>query len=286
MRIGHRIAGIATAFWLLECASVLAQQRPASGERFSVGGRQLWLSCEGTGHPAVLLEAGHNETSDTWSEIQSRVAAFTRVCSYDRAGLGRSEPRSGGQLTEGRDVIADLHGLLTAADEAAPFVLVGHSLGAAFVRLYAASNPTATAGLVLVDAAHEREFEAIDQLLTPAQRLAGASMRPLSPEGIDIEGVFADVRKSRSRLEVPVVVVSRGRPLQRDEMPGNWSSEQRRLREEVRKSLQADLATLSTKGEVMVAGRSAHFVHRDEPDVVVTAIRKVVDTWRAERARR
>ncbi|MGH9660978.1 MAG: alpha/beta fold hydrolase, partial [Bryobacteraceae bacterium] len=276
MALTH-IVRLTSALWLLGPGSLPAQQVPASGQRIAAGARFLWLVCQGAGQPGVLLEAGHGEASDTWVAVQSRVASFTRVCRYDRAGRGQSYPAAPGRGRHGRDVIADLHALLTGAGEPGPLVLVGHSLGGAFVRLYAASHPDATAGLVLVDAVHEREFEAIDQLLTPEQRTGGAGTHPMSPEGIDIEGVFAELREVNSQVAVPVVVVARGRPLQHDEMPPNWSSEQRRRREELRKSLQADLATRFPRGELIVAAGSGHFVHHDRPDVVVIAIRKIVE---------
>ncbi len=285
MAHSRSVLSFTIAFCVLGSTSVLAQQVSVSGRRIAVGDRSLWLSCAGTGQPGVLLEAGHTEGSGTWTSVQSRVASFTRVCSYDRAGLGRSDPDSRGRFRQGRDVVADLHGVLVGADEPGPWVLVGHSLGGALVRLYAASYPGETAGLVLVDAVHEREFEAIDQLLTAEQREAGAGMHPMSPEGLNIEELFAEVRRASSPLAMPVVVVARGLPLQHDEMPPGWTSDQRRRREELRKTIQADLAALSSRGELMVAAHSGHFVHQDEPEVVVAAIRKIVDAWRDAHAR-
>jgi pimeloyl-ACP methyl ester carboxylesterase len=266
-------------------APLVAQERSPFGQPIAIGGRTLWLACSGTGSPTVVLEAGHTETSSTWAQVQPPVAVFTRVCSYDRAGLGQSaSPRPERQRTA-QSVISDLHDLLTAAAEGGPFILVGHSLGGAFVRLYAVAHPSSLAGLVLVDAVHEREFAAIDELLTPEQRAAGSGMRPHSPEGIDLEAVMAELGAGRSPLDVPLIVVARGRPLADDEMPPSWSPDQRRRREDLRRSLQADLATLSTSGELVVAVRSGHFVHHDKPDVVVSAIRRLVERWRANQNR-
>jgi pimeloyl-ACP methyl ester carboxylesterase len=231
----------------------------------------------------VLLEAGHNESADTWDPVFLAVASFTRVCRYDRAGLGRSDAPGSRGLRTGRDVVADLHGLLGAANERGATVLVGHSLGGAFARLYAAAYPDRTAGLVLVDAVHERELAGIDALLTSAQREAGAGMHPMSPEGLDIEAIHAELRRATTPLRIPVVVVARGRPLADDEMPPTWSAEQRRRREQLRVDLQADLARISSAGELVVARQSGHFVHHEEPSLVLEAIRKVVTAWRAGR---
>lgn len=282
--LGRRYAlGLFVALSALAVLPLGAQGRTGSGQRFGVSGRSMWLDCRGDGSPMVLLEAGQNESADTWDPVFLTVASFTRVCRYDRAGLGRSGAPASAEPRTGRDVVADLHGLLSAANERGAMVLVGHSLGGAFIRLYAAAYPGRTAALVLVDAVHEREFAGIDALLTSAQREAGAGMRPMSPEGLDIEAINAELRRTTTRLRIPVLVVARGRPLADDEMPPTWSAEQRRRREQLRVDLQADLARLSRAGELVVATRSGHFVHHEEPSLVVEAIRKVVTAWRAAR---
>jgi pimeloyl-ACP methyl ester carboxylesterase len=262
-----------------DAASAVAQS-PEPGRRIAAAGREFWLSCAGRGHPAVLLEAGHGETSATWRRIQPAIAAYTRVCSYDRAGLGRStaSPR---ERRRGSDVVSDLRALLRTAGETGPWVMVGHSLGGAFVRLYAAAYPRDVIGLVLLDAVHPREFAAIDELLLPAQRAAGAHMRPLSREGLDIEAILAEVLAIRRRPTVPLLVIARGRPLADDEMPPDWSAAQRRRREQLRRELQADLATASPAGRLVVARHSGHFVHHDEPALVVAAVKELVERWRA-----
>ena len=247
--------------------------------------RKLWIKCVGHGQPVVVLEAGHTEASDTWEQVQAHVASVTRVCSYDRAGRGRSTPPPNSPRS-GNDVVQDLRAVLRAAKEPGPYLLVGHSLGGAFVRLYATSYPGDVASLVLVDAVHEREFAAIDELLTPEQRAAGAGMRPLSPEGLDIETVFEELADAKHPGSVPVIVVARGQPLGSDEMPPDWTAEQRRRREELRRALQADLAALSPKGQLVISERSGHFVHHDQPEVVAGAIRQLVERWRQDRAGR
>jgi hypothetical protein len=105
----------------------------------NVGGHGLYLSCIGSGSPTVVLESGLGEASTYWEWIAPAIAADTRVCVYDRAGRGWSEPASLPQ--DGVDVATDLHTLLNRAHETGPFVLVGHSSGAQYVRIFAGRYP-------------------------------------------------------------------------------------------------------------------------------------------------
>src|SRR5205823_10320911 len=99
----------------------------------------MHLNCAGQGHPTVILEAGLNDFSVIWTVVQREVATFARVCSYDRAGFGWSEPSP--QPRTGTTMAHELHTLLVTADVKPPYVLVGHSFGGALVRLYAHEYP-------------------------------------------------------------------------------------------------------------------------------------------------
>jgi pimeloyl-ACP methyl ester carboxylesterase len=122
-------------------------QRP--GGLVEVGDHQLHIHCSGAGSPTVVLEASASGISASWGWIQPEVAKHTRVCSYDRSGLGWSE--TGDRPFDPRLVPEELRGLLKAADVPGPYVLAGHSLGASFVRMYSARYPDDVAALVLVD---------------------------------------------------------------------------------------------------------------------------------------
>jgi pimeloyl-ACP methyl ester carboxylesterase len=258
----------------------VAAQAPAD-RLVTSAARSWWLSCTGTGRPLVVLEAGHTESSSTWRDVQPQVATFTRVCSYDRAGRGRSPAAPASTVVRtGREAARDLRALLDAANERGPYVLVGHSLGGALVRLFAAMTADTVAGVVLVDAVHEREFEAIDALLTPEQRAAGRGMRPMSPEGFDLEAILQEVRELPGPVAWPLIVVARGRPLSAEEFPPSWSPAQRQQREELRRTLQRELVTVSSRGRLVTAGGSGHHVHHDEPAIVVAAIRELVTQFR------
>jgi pimeloyl-ACP methyl ester carboxylesterase len=122
---------------------------PAPGRLFDVGGYKLHLYEIGAGEPSVVLESGISASSLNWRTVQSEIAKFARVCSYDRAGLGWSDlsPHRGTPTS-----LADqLRALLQAAEVPSPYLLVGHSFGALVVHAFAAKYADETSGLVLVD---------------------------------------------------------------------------------------------------------------------------------------
>jgi pimeloyl-ACP methyl ester carboxylesterase len=122
---------------------------PMSGQLVDIGGRKLHIECTGIGSPTVVFESGLAEGSAYWGRIAPAVAPTSRVCIYDRAGRGWSEPASGPQ--DGQAVATDLHALLAAAGNPGPYVLVGHSTGAPYVRVFAATYPDEVAGMVILD---------------------------------------------------------------------------------------------------------------------------------------
>lgn len=128
------------------------------GRAVDVGGYSLNIDCSGSGSPAVILESGGGGYGGYgWRVVQSEVAKFTTVCWYDRAGEGWSD--SAPTVRNSATVIHDLHELLQHTPVAAPYVLVGHSIGGEYVRAYTAKFPAEVAGLVLVDSTHPDQRE-------------------------------------------------------------------------------------------------------------------------------
>jgi pimeloyl-ACP methyl ester carboxylesterase len=121
-----------------------------------VGGYQLHINCVGAGSPTVVLESAFPGTSADWGWVQPNVAAVSRVCTYDRAGMGWSDAVS--EPRDARRIAADLHMLLERAHIPGPYLLVGHSFGGLLVRQYAAQYPAEVAGMVLVDAMHPDQY--------------------------------------------------------------------------------------------------------------------------------
>jgi pimeloyl-ACP methyl ester carboxylesterase len=121
------------------------------GELVNIGGRRINLHCTGAGGPTVILMAGLFSWSVVWYKTQPTIAQNTRVCAFDRAGYGFSDPGPRPQILS--DVVDDLHAALNAGPIPGPYVLVGHSLGGIEARLYAQRWPKEVVGMVLVDTA-------------------------------------------------------------------------------------------------------------------------------------
>ncbi|MCZ6504998.1 MAG: alpha/beta hydrolase [Actinobacteria bacterium] len=145
---------------------------PAPGELWDVGGRSLHLICSGEGSPTVILEAGGGSSSVQWWALDDEIAEFSRVCMYDRAGFGYSDPPPADLTFE--ESAEDLHTLLEMADVPGPYILVGHSKGGLHVRTYARLFPDEVVGVLLLDSTEEEDVFAnldfIEQSLKESQR--------------------------------------------------------------------------------------------------------------------
>jgi pimeloyl-ACP methyl ester carboxylesterase len=135
------------------------------GQLYAVNGHQMHMVCTGQGSPTVILQAGATAESQWWYWVQKQLSTTTRVCAYDRAGLGWSE-----SVTSPRDALTlaeELHTLIQQAGISPPYVMAGHSFGAILTRIYAAQYKQEVAGIVLVDSqilsapfANQSEFDA------------------------------------------------------------------------------------------------------------------------------
>ena len=154
---------------IYQTASAEADRRNlrAPGNLIDIGGFKMHIHCVGQGSPTVILETFSGGTSSYWGWIQPEVAKTTRVCVYDRAGRGWSEPDPE-PMTLGRTV-RNLHTLLINAGIEGPYVLVGHSIGGIYVRQFAADYPDEVLGMVLLDAAHPYQFERYPEMLKGAE---------------------------------------------------------------------------------------------------------------------
>src|SRR5215207_4548141 len=131
-------------------ATELAERAyPPPGEMVGVGGYRLHINCVGQGSPTVVLDAGSGGFSAHWVRVQREVSDTTRVCAYDRAGMGWSE--MGPDPRDAKQITGELHTLLSKAGIKGPYVLVGHSFGGMYMQTYAARYPDEVAGVALID---------------------------------------------------------------------------------------------------------------------------------------
>jgi pimeloyl-ACP methyl ester carboxylesterase len=147
-----------------------AKAYPPPGQLVDVGGYRLHINCTGSGSPTVAIEAGWGDSSAGWAWVQPEVAKTTRVCTYDRAGMGWSE--SSPEPRTAREYAKELHTLLANANEPGPYVLVGHSMGGFTVLVYAHDYPDEVSGLVLVDS---QALPAANAAWSPAPKPGGTS---------------------------------------------------------------------------------------------------------------
>ena len=129
---------------------------PPPGEMVDVGGYSLHINCVGQGSPTAVLDAGSGGMSADWVWVQREVSDTTRVCAYDRAGMGWSE--MGPEPRDAKQISSELHTLLTKAGIEGPYVLVGHSFGGLYMQTYAARYPDEVAGVALVESSHPGQF--------------------------------------------------------------------------------------------------------------------------------
>lgn len=142
-----------------------AKRFPPRGRSVDIGNLKLNLNCTGSAHPVVILESGLGVSSLGWINIQPEIAKYARVCSYDRAGYGWSEP--GREPRTALQIAKELKALLGAANEEGPYVLVGPSFGGFIVRVFAGQYPADVAGMILVEASHEDQQKRVARIVSP-----------------------------------------------------------------------------------------------------------------------
>lgn len=278
------------------------QKYPPPGRLVDVGGYRLHIHCsgpEGASGPTVVMDAGIGECSLGWGLVQPEIAKFARVCTYDRAGLGWSDPAPTPRTS--RQIVSDLHALLTNAGIGPPYVMVGHSFGGLNVRLYASQFPEEVAGMVLVDSAHEDYPIRLPLLIRVGLLTAPLGIPRLFAQDIVSENpIFAGDSKYPSSYRTIATSTKYLNTVRREWSAAEESWSQARSSKKsladrplvvlfarfnhkifrVLRKLQMELAQRSTEGKLIFVENSGHHIQHDRPEVVVDAVREVVEAVR------
>lgn len=300
-RIMLSIMGLALVGFMYEPLAEAADAKayPPPGQLVDVGGYRLHIHCTGTGSPTVIIDAGLGDWSTTWGFVQDEAAKTTRVCTYDRAGLGWSEagplPRDAAQHAK------ELHTLLQNAQIPGPYVMVGHSLGGLDVRVFVQNYSSEVVGVVLVDSTNPKQITQAPTSEAPSQPFSWKALlarfgiarllvklpvlapamppgqeayypRYIRPESFQTEAnEYAGVPASAAQAAVvetfgdlPLMVLTAKLNFQ---LP-NWQE------------LQAELPQLSSNSQQLFAENSGHNIQIEEPKAVISAIVKMVDLVR------
>jgi pimeloyl-ACP methyl ester carboxylesterase len=290
------------AGWIYEPMAEAADAKayPPPGQMVDVGGYRLHINCTGSGSPTVVIESGWGDSSAAWGWVQPEVAKTTRVCTYDRAGMGWSEASP--QPRTAREYANELHTLLAKANVPGPYVLVGHSMGGFTVLVYAYDYPAEVSGLVLIDAqalpaagaaapkpapkpgktslpvlmarigvmrvlagplGSILNLPAWDKQAYKALTVTPRSTQALLDEGRGMSEGGAQARAVTTLGALPLIVLSRGK-----DQDANWAASQ------------AGFLQLSTDSQQFFADQSGHRIMIDQPEAAVAAILKMVKRLR------
>ncbi len=281
-------------------STVNASDKAYPGELYDIGTHRLHMHCIGEGSPTIVIDSGAGGFSLEWIDIQNNLAEQTRICSYDRAGYGFSDP---GPLPRTSAQIAfELRKLLDEAKINGPYVMVGHSFGGYNIRYFASLYPDDVIGMVLVDASHPQQFntEEFKHVKLASSKNGPQPMykrvrmiRPVIANNFPAQNriqAFMLMRSTKAKMTIineldymsqsaeqvqeyhetkpfdfPVVVITRGKRVWPNTELGDRREHQWSL-------LQNDLGNISTHSYQVIASESGHIVHLDEPEMVSSNI--------------
>jgi len=280
---------------------------PPLGRLIDIDGYKIHLNIRGEGNVTVICDAGLSGTSLGWSLVQAEASKFARVCSYDRAGYAWSDPSPSERTS--LNIARELYALLKKAEISGPYILVGHSFGGANMLIFADLYPVDTFGVILVDSVHEDmlkessssqsifdtfvnypQFQwflsviGYKRLIGPSQEIK-KMFKPLPAQiqasyiaqmnktlytktvNREMDGLYKSLLQLEERkicLQCPLTVITAG-IFSNSEEEKNW------------KSLQKKLLIKSTISKHIIAENSDHMINHHQPEVIVEAIRKMID---------
>jgi len=317
------LLSILTIFALLTVMGAVYQsfseyndRKLAPGDLVNVNGHQFHMLCKGTGSPVVILENGLGNSYPSWTQVLNKASNFTKVCSYDRLGLGWSSDSE--KALTSADVAYNLHALLIESNIKEPLILVGWSAGGVFIRQFQQTYPDTVKGMVFVDSSHEqqslrltdtgprddsqtegwnmvdwtgvlRAFDILKPLVSdsysPSQakevlniiNRTGFSNGVLNEEiGFNKETRSDEPPKNLNNL--PLIVIIAGKPDTLDDYPEGTRQEIVDIDDKIWKGLQDELSTLSSNTKFVIATESSHGIPRQQPQIIVDAIKELYDS--------
>lgn len=286
----ERLAVVVSILLVLIAGCTPSSEAPLD-ELVDVGTHRLHIHCTGTGRPTIVIDTGIGETYESWESIIESLSRETRVCSYDRAGYGQSEP--GPMPRDSQRSADELHLLLVNSREDGPFLLVGHSLGALNMQVYAHSYPEGATGLVLLDPPplawimgegfpELRELfnqemialrEAADAASASSDPDIAASAAYLNAIASENEQFFGQTGERVVAIhffgELPLTVIGATEP---EPGFGEYAQAFRQFWNDESQTL----AGKSGSGQFILAEGSSHHIHLDAPQVVIDAILEMI----------
>jgi pimeloyl-ACP methyl ester carboxylesterase len=302
MKVKRIFLVLAFFAYLAACLTIAScghESRPPSDRMVSIGSHRLEMHIEGKGAPTVVIDAGISDQLDKLRPLQERIAQVTQVITYNRAGYGQSEPgplpRHSGREAE------ELKALLEKASVPGPYVLVGHSLGALNMQVFASKYPDDVSGMVLLDPPPlsfilGQEYKDLrgmaEQMTAEWQAIADSSAKSTDPREQARSSFFQMIASEHREMfgetarlvaaistfdDMPLVVLAAGKPnpafgAVAEEYQRYWVGQSRAR------------ADLSTNSKFILAEGATHYLYLDVPELVAQNILSVVSEVRAKKS--
>lgn len=268
------------------------------GEMIDIGGYSLYVEDTGTGKVTVIFDAGMGDDSSVWNKVVEEVSQFSRVITYDRAGLGWSEKSP--HERDSKTIVAELHSVLEEKGITGPIILVGHSFGGVNMQRYALTYPEDVAALVLVDSAHEDQITKMPQASflqkylfkfgmwaapvgiprlylsnTNPEEKAKKSTTKHQYTSLDEAEYFLRSLSELNELkpnygDMPLMVIARNK--------ASSEIDNTKIRDLVWATLQENIAARSTNSTIIFSGARQHSIHKMQPEIVIEAIQTLAES--------
>ncbi|MDT8861148.1 alpha/beta hydrolase [Alkalihalobacillus sp. MEB130] len=234
------------------------------GMYIDIGGYTLFAKLLGNkqNNVTVVFDSGYGDDSTSWDPVLKEVLKFTKVFVYDRAGIGKSEKSNLPRTSQ--NMVKELNTLLISLNISPPYVLVGHSFGGVNVRLYTDEYPEDIAGLVLVDTTPADYRETFLPTMSNEFQETYRKQFVYESDYNEFMASLKQLKELKKELHLPMIVISAGRKQ-------HYSKQSQKLWNDMQKQL----SETSTKGEFVLASKSAHYIQNDQPEIVVQAIKRM-----------